>query len=75
MISITRIEELGGYLRRYRVAINREGICTFVHDYRDGLATCLRQAASAVDKERKMRGYELLELFLQESEEYEKGER
>lgn len=33
----------------YTVGINREVIATFEHDRRDGLATCLRKAADAVD--------------------------
>lgn len=33
----------------YELRINRDTICAFTHNRRDGLATCLRTAADAVD--------------------------
>jgi len=35
----------------YTVLINRDVICTFRHDRRDGLAICLEKAAEAVRKQ------------------------
>ena len=34
----------------YTVGINSRILATFEHDRRDGLATCLRKAADAVDR-------------------------
>ena len=35
----------------YSVGINNRILTTFEHDRRDGLATCLRKAADAVDRQ------------------------
>ena len=39
-------------LQQYELRINRRVIVTFEHVREDGLATCLRQAAHAVDANR-----------------------
>lgn len=53
----------------YRVQINHKVICTFDHTRTDGLATCLRLAADAVELE-QAKGYlkreQLLERILKE---------
>ena len=35
----------------YHVQINKEFVCEFYHKQDEGLATCLRKAASAVDQQ------------------------
>lgn len=47
-------------LHHYRVQINKKLICEFDHIREDGLATCLRKAADAVQEAENKR---LLELF------------
>ena len=37
----------------YQVRVNFDLIAEFIHRRSDGLATCLRRAAAAVDRERK----------------------
>ena len=49
MIAIINRENLGGDLRRYTVGINEQVVATFEHNRSDGLATCLRKAANAVE--------------------------
>lgn len=46
--------------RSYTVGINNEVIATFKHTRRDGLATCLRKAADAVELEEQARVTDLL---------------
>lgn len=51
-IIITNIDkhprETGSH--EYVVKINRDTICYFTHNREDGLATCLRRAANAVQR-------------------------
>lgn len=46
--------------RNYEVRINRDVIATFKHRRADGLATCLRRAAKAVDDQREFEETQLL---------------
>ena len=52
-IVIQNMGEEGNNVWRYEVRINREVITRFSHYRPDGLATCLRLAAEAVDKVRE----------------------
>jgi len=50
------IRNLGGNLDgtcNYEVRVNEDVIATFAHNRPDGLATCLRIAANAVDRQRE----------------------
>ena len=49
-IVITNISKPGTKKCRYRLKINALPITEFTHKRSDGLATCLRKAADAVDK-------------------------
>lgn len=50
MITITNISGDPFGKCEYEVKSNRELLATFTHDRTDGLATCLRKAANAVEK-------------------------
>lgn len=47
----------------YRVQINNKLICTFDHTRTDGLATCLRLAADAVECEQARNHHERMRLL------------
>lgn len=52
MVAIVNVSEnykVG--LQEYEVRINRCVIARFTHDYKRGLATCLRKAAKAVEEQ------------------------
>ena len=53
MIAIINREGPDDGVCVYTVGINNRILTTFEHDRRDGLATCLRKAADAVDKVRR----------------------
>ena len=50
MIAIINRGGLDDGVCTYSVGINKRIIAMFEHDRRDGLATCLRKAADAVDR-------------------------
>ena len=54
MIGIRRLQQLGHVdnVYDYEVRINSDLICNFRHRYGDGLAECLRRAATAVEDAR-----------------------
>jgi len=66
MIAIINIDDnpsLTG-IHEYVVKINTEEICRFLHKREDGLSTCLRIAATAVDLARMNDGKEFARYML-----------